>query len=227
MKTTTIALAAGLLVAALAGPTALAAPADVAHPYILWTPAEAARLRETFEREAWARDSLERLAAQPKSRAFVDLFRAAVLGDEKAAKSERDYLLTFIDAPLERRDASGRGIGKHYDNYLHALRYDLFYETLTPAQREGLERTFRRFVQYELDHPYRNTRLSLLPNMQLPRMFAAHLMSVALQDEVLIRHLWAEPSGFKWYFDEYLSDGGFYNEEFGKMTSLIGELLLY
>ncbi len=201
--------------------------ADVSHPYILWTPEEAAVLRKTFEREPWARESLERLAARPRSEPFVNLFRYQVLGDEKAGQAERKYLLSFVGAPLERRDSTGRGVGRHYDNYLHAIRYDALYDSLTPEQRRGLEETFRRFIRYELDHPYRNTRLSLLPNMQLPRLVAAHLMSVALGEEALIRRLWAAPSGFRWFFDEYLSDGGFYNEEFGKMTSLIGEYLLY
>ena len=202
-------------------------PADTAHPFILWTADEAARLRKLYESNEWARRKLEQLARESKGKTFVNLYRYQVLGDAKAGDVERKYLLTFIDAKIDGKDSSGHRVGRHYDNYVHALRYDVLYDTLTPSQRGALEKTFRKFVLYELGHPYRNTRLSLLPNMQLPRTFAAHLMSVALRDERLIREIWAAPSGFKWYFDEYLCDGGFYNEEFGKMTSLIGELLLY
>ncbi len=218
-----------VLASVLAGLTASAAagPDKVAHPYILWTPKEAAEMKKAYDANPWMKESLARMANERKGEPFVRLFRYQVLGDEKAGQAERKYLLSFIGARLDGKDPSGMRIGKHYDNYLHALRYDVFYDTLTPQQRKGIEDTFRKFIQYELDHPYRNDRLSLLPNMQLPRMFAAHLMSVALGDEALIRKIWAAPSGFKWYFDEYLSDGRFYNEEFGKMTSLIGEMLLY
>lgn len=225
------ALVAILLSAVPEGNTAVAASASAfrkaAHPFILWTRDEAAELRKLYDSSEWAGQKLVQLAKEDKGGTFANLFRYQVLGDEKAGEVERKYLLSFIDARLDNSDSSGHRVGKHYDNYVHALRYDVLYETLTPAQREDLEKTFRKFIRYELDNPYPNTRISLLPNMQLPRMFAAHLMSVALRDEDLIRELWAAPSGFQWYFDEYLSDGGFYNEEFGKMTSLIGELLLY
>lgn len=214
-------------VALAAPPAGDSAPEDTPHPFILWTVEEAATLRRLHDSSEWAREKLALLASESKGRTFVNLYRYQVLGDEKAGDAERKYLLGFIDAPLERRDSSGHSVGRHYDNYVHALRYDVLHDSLTPGQREALEKTFRRFVRYELEHPYRNTRLSLLPNMQLPRMLAAHLMTVALRDEELIRQLWSAPSGFRWYFDEYLADGGLYNEEFGKMTSLIGELLLY
>lgn len=202
-------------------------PASVPHPFILWTPAEATELRRLHEAEEWRERRLVELSREARGKTFCNLYRYQVLGDEKAGETERRYLLSFIDAPVDSRDASGHRVGLHYDNYAHALRYDVLYDSLTPPQRKALEATFRGFVRHELEHPYHNTRLSLLPNMQLPRRVAAHLMSVTLRDEALIREIWAAPSGFRWYFDEYLSDGGFYQEEFGKMTSLIGELLLY
>ena len=82
---------------------------------------------------------------------------------------------------------------------VHALRYDTLYDSLTPKERKDVENTFRRFIQHELDHPYVNTRISLLPNMQLPRLCAAQMMSVALKDEKLIRRLWEAPSAFRWF----------------------------
>ena len=211
----------------LAGGVCRAGPADVQHPFILWTADEAAAIRRRMATRPWMKQSLDRLAREAKSGPFVNLFRYQVLGDAKAGAAERKYLLTFVGAPLDGKAPDGMRAGGHYDNYLNALRYDVLYDSLTAEQRTALAGTFRRFVRWELDHPYHNTRLSLLPNMQLPRRFAAHLMSLVLRDEKLIRAMWAAPSGFKWYFDEYLSDGGFYNEEFAKMTSLMGELLLY
>ena len=39
--------------------------------------------------------------------------------------------------------------------------------------------------------------------------------------------LWAAYGSWKWYFDEYLCDIGFYSEEFGKMGSTPGAMLVY
>jgi hypothetical protein len=63
--------------------------------------------------------------------------------------------------------------------------------------------------------------------MQWPRVMSAHLMAVALGDEKLIRQLINSNGGWKYYFDEYIADGQFYNEEFGKHYSMIGEMLLF
>jgi len=210
--------------------SARAAMKDTPHPYILWTPAEAAAIRRQVETQPWAKETLDRMATDTrwdKGKPLANLFRYAVLGDEQAGEVERDYLLSFIGAKMDRHSADGHSLGKHYDNYIHALRYDVLYESLTPKQRKDIESTFRRFIQYELDHPYVNTRISLLPNMQLPRLCAAQLMSVALKDEKLIRRLWEAPSAFRWFMGDYVSDGCFYNEEFTKMQSIIGEMLLY
>lgn len=210
--------------------TAPAAMKDTAHPYLLWTPAEAAAIRKRIETQPWAKNALEEMATDSRwdrGKPLANLLRYAALGDEEAGKVERDYLLSFIGAKTSARSPDGQESGKHYDNYLHALRYDVLYDSLTPQQRKGVEDTFRRFIQYELDHPYENTRISLLPNMQLPRLCAAQLMSVALKDEKLIRRLWEAPSAFRWFMNDYVSDGCFYNEEFTKMQSIIGEMLLY
>ena len=52
-------------------------------------------------------------------------------------------------------------------------------------------------------------------------------MAAALQDEELIRGVWNSNGGLKYYFDDYVSDGQFYNEEFGKQYSTIGKILLW
>jgi hypothetical protein len=71
------------------------------------------------------------------------------------------------------------------------------------------------------------TRTSWLPNMQWPRPMTAHLMAVALRDEKLIRECFNSSGGWKYYFDDYLADGQFYGEEFGKQYSMIGEMFLW
>jgi hypothetical protein len=55
----------------------------------------------------------------------------------------------------------------------------------------------------------------------------AHLMAVALRDEKLIRECFHSAGGWKYYFDDYLADGQFYGEEFGKQYSMMGEMFLW
>jgi hypothetical protein len=196
-------------------------PSPGDRPFILWTKAEAATLRKTMQTQPWAQTSLHamrQVRREGNGAPILDLFAYQVLGDEAAGKAQRDYLLSFVNAKVDSRRWS--------DHYLTALRYDVLHDSLTAGQREALENTFRAHVQHELDNPYVNDRLSLLPNMQLPRMFSAHMLALSLRDEKLIRRIWAAPSGFRWFFGEYLADGGLYNEEFAKMYSLVGEMLL-
>ncbi len=189
------------------------------HPYILWTPKQAAAIRKTIETRNWAKAEYKRMNDIRPWTAFVDLFNAQVMGSEKKIQSEVKYLLSFIGA--------GIGDSRRHTMYMHALRYDALHEHLTDKQRTDLEKTFRRHIRYQLDHPKRENRLSWLPNMQYPRMLSAHLMAAALGDEKLIREIWTSPNGLKWYFDEYLADGGLYFEEFGKISSCVGAMLLW
>ena len=194
---------------------------DTAHPFILWTRDEAEAIRKRIASEAWAKAEYDRMLAGMRGggETFVDLFKYQVMKDEKAGQAQLEYLLSFIGAKVDERRWS--------DHYLTALRFDVLFDRLTPAQYQGLADTFRKHIQYQLDNPFPNTRTSWLPNMQWPRMISAHLMAVALQDEDLIRRLWGGVNGFKWYLDEYVADGGLYFEEFGKIHSLVGEMLLY
>ena len=48
-----------------------------------------------------------------------------------------------------------------------------------------------------------------------------------MRDEKLIREVFNSKGGWKFYFDDYLGDGRFYFEEFGKQYSMIGEMLLW
>ena len=120
------------------------------------------------------------------------------------------------------------GGGRHYDQYLSVLRYDVLYDRLSDAERRGLEATFRDFIrQHCQEEKLKFTRSSWLPNMQWPRPMTAHLMAVALRDEKLIRECFHSAGGWKYYFDDYLADGQFYGEEFGKQYSMIGEMFLW
>ncbi len=193
------------------------------HPYILWTKADATAIKTRIEQEAWAKDAVAKLPNNPIGR----LFRYQILGDQKAGDEERKYLLTFIGAPLNGQGDSG-GAGLHTANYLNALRYDVLYDSLTPEQRTQLETTFRNHIAEDRTEWKTNpARLGFLPNLALPRRCGILMMTLALHDEKLIRELWATPGSFKWFFGEYLSDGQFYNEEFAKITSIIGEFLIY
>jgi len=198
-----------------------AAPGHAAdHPYILWTPKEAAAIRERIATQAWARAEYERMKSlggfAPQ---FVRLFDAGVMQNEKAREAEKKYLLSFIGAKI--------GESRRHTMYLHGLRYDMLYHDLSEEQRGRLEATFRKHIEYQLEHPRHETRLSWLPNMQWPRMLSAHILAASLGDRELMRKLWESPNGIKWYFDEYVADGGLYFEEFGKIKSCVGALLLW
>jgi hypothetical protein len=127
-----------------------------------------------------------------------------------------------------RKFKGDTGGGRHYDQYLSVLRYDALYDRLSESERRGLEDTFRDFIKHHCEEEtLQFTRTSWLPNMQWPRPITAHLMAVALRDEKLIRQCFNSGGGWKYYFDDYLADGQFYGEEFGKQYSMIGEMFLW
>ena len=130
--------------------------------------------------------------------------------------------------------------------YINVIRYDLLYDQLTANERKEVEECFRIYIDNQifkraiLDPKIFNdsknysrydarkyTRTNWLPNIIWPWKVSANLMAVAMGDEKLIRKVWAAYGSWKWYFDEYLCDSGFYSEEFGKMGSTPGAMLLY
>jgi hypothetical protein len=193
----------------------------VERPFLLWTRAEAAAIRKAVETEPWARTAYERLcAANDIGQPVRNLFRYVVMGDAKAGEAEKAVLLGFIGAPVNGREWS--------DDYLVALRYDALHDSLTESERQRIEETFRVHVKFQIENGARNrARWNWLPNMQWPRAMGMHLMAVALADTNLVEAVAASPGGWRYYFDDYLSDGQFYNEEFGKMYSMIGEMFLW
>ena len=213
-----------LLVAALAADAPAAA---VAHPYMLWTPDEAAGIRHRIETEPWAGQAYTNLLADhDRGGTFRNLFRYVVMSDRAAGLAEKQYLLGIVGTHPRQFEKMESG-GRHYDCYLDALRYDSVYDLLTPEERAKIEATFRAYIAYQLTDTKTYTRTSWLPNMQWPRPMAAHLMAVSLGDRDAIRALVEGNGGWKWYFDDYLADGRFYMEEFGKHYSMIGEMLLF
>jgi hypothetical protein len=210
-------LVGALVVAGTA--TVLAAPVE--RPFILWTPAEIERARRRIESEPWAKAEYEReLKAQGHGQTYRNLFRYLVMGDAKAGAEEKADLLSFIGAPIDKREWS--------DHYLTALRYDCLHRDLTDEQRASLEDTFRVHVRNQIENDRRHYgKFNWLPNMNWPRPFSAHLLALSLADTNLIWRVAAANGGWRPYFDRYVSDGGFYNEEFGKMYSMVGEMLLW
>jgi hypothetical protein len=191
------------------------------HPFILWTREEAASIRRAIETEAWASNAYQRLCTEKDPGQPVrNLFKYAVFGDTKARDTEKQYLLTFIGAPVDGREWSC--------NYMHALRYDTLYHELSPGERIKLEDTFRVHVRYQIENGNRNRgKWNWLPNMQWPRTQGMHMMAVALADTNLVEAIAASPGGWRYYMDDYISDGQFYNEEFGKYHSVVGEMFLW
>jgi hypothetical protein len=205
-----------------------AALRPVEHPFLLWTRDEAAAIRRRVETEPWARAHFEAMLKDKEECAtFRNLFRYLVMGDESVVEPEKKYLVSLIGND-PRKFKGDTGGGRHYDQYLSVLRYDALHDRLSEAERRGLEDTFRDFIKHHCEEETLTfTRTSWLPNMQWPRPLTAHLMAVALRDEKLIRQCFNSKGGWKYYFDDYLADGQFYAEEFGKQYSMIGEMFLW
>lgn len=202
--------------------------ANVPHPFILWNQQDVQAIRSRIETQPWAKAKYdEMLKEKVLGQTFRNLFRYTVMGDESIVAPEKKYLLKLV-GKNPKNFLGDTGGERHYDQYLDVLRYDALFDKLSPQERKSLEDTFHVFIDHHLhDETLKFTRTSWLPNMQWPRPMTAHLMALALRDEKLIREVFASSGGWKYYFDDYLGDGRFYFEEFGKQYSMIGEMLLW
>jgi hypothetical protein len=210
----------------------------VERPFILWDKKDIAAIRKKIETESWAKAGYERLVNEPEQHeeAFKNLFQHAIMGDKEAAEKDKKELMRMVRSPIPRGAAQ----------YINVIRYDLLYDSLTADERKEVEEAFRIYIANQifkraiLDPKIFNdsrnfsrydarkyTRTNWLPNIIWPWKVSANLMAAALGDEALIRKVWKEYGSWKWYFDEYLCDIGFYSEEFGKMGSTPGAMLLY
>ena len=233
-----------LMIWATAG-TSGAAPAAgrgaVDHPFMFWTRQELADLRRRVKTDPHARAAFERLktdAADRKSRARAakELLLFAVTDEAKLAEAQKKELLRVVRSPIPRGGAQ----------WMTILRYDLLYDRLTAAERAAFEKMARIYIRnavfdnavfnpkifndsanYSRYDACKYTRTNWLPNIIWPRKVSANLFALALRDEELIRKTWAHYGSWKWYFDRYLCDVGFYSEEFSKMGATPGAMLMY
>jgi len=216
---------------------AQAAPPETEHPFILWNRKDLESLRRKVETEPWAREASRKPleGRNPLGDELHRLFQYAVLGDRAAGEVEKKGLLALLKAPEPLGGAQE----------FNVLRYDLLYDTLSPEEQQALGRLFRRYIdlsiftnavfdpaifndekRYSRYDARQYTRTNWLPNIIWPRKVSAMLMAVALRDTKLIRDVWSAYGSWKWYFDEYLCDTGFYSEEFSKMGSTPGAMFL-
>lgn len=227
-----------------------AAPQRVSHPFLVWTREETREIRERVRTDPAARAQLEWMNGSRPFRVhdtLWNLFRYLVLEDREAGEREKKALLGFIgrkpepltwDVDLEKLqwNVGMPSAGDRHmrdEQTLNTLRYDVLYDELTEAERDGVEESLRAYIDFHLGghkpwHPdFRYDRTSWLPNMHWPRAIGTHLMAVALCDEEAIAAMFHSQGGWKWFFDEYLADEQFYMEEFGKYYSNIGTMLMY
>ncbi|MBE3068707.1 MAG: hypothetical protein IMZ66_00565, partial [Planctomycetes bacterium] len=164
------------------------------------------------------------------------LFRYAVMGEKDLADGERKDLMRMVVSQVPRGAAQ----------WLNVVRYDVLYDVLSARERRACEDAFRAYIdhhvvrrlifdptvfndsrQYSRYDAREYTRTNWLPNIIWPWKVSANLMAVVLKDEALIRKTWAAYGSWQWYFDAYLCDTGFYAEEFSKMGSTPGAMLVY
>lgn len=208
------------------------------HPFMFWNRRDLAAIRQRVQTQRWAKQAFERLGNEPdkNARPLGRLLKYALTGDETLQAAERKDLLRVINSPVPRGGAQ----------WLTILRYDLLYDKLTAGERKAFEEMARVYIRnavfdnavfdpkifndsrnYSRYDARKYTRTNWLPNITWPRKVSANLFAAALRDEQLIRRTWAHYGSWKWYFDEYLCDSGFYSEEFSKMGSTPGAMLVY
>ncbi|MFO8013223.1 MAG: hypothetical protein R6X20_07950 [Phycisphaerae bacterium] len=205
------------------------------HPFILWTADEVRKRRARLRETDWAKASLGRLR-DGRGEPVARLLRAVLEEDAKALAAEKKRLLGTARSPVPRGAAQ----------WMNVLRYDFLYDRLSAGERREVETFFRRYIDLQLFKraildpkifndernfsrydAKRYTRSNWLPNIIWPFKVSANLMAVALGDEALVRKAWGAYGSWKWYFDAYLGDVGFYEEEFSKMGSTPGAMILY
>lgn len=216
------------------------APAATAaeHPFILWTKDDLAALKRKIETREWAKRGFAELRSEPDpdERWLADLLRYRLLGDKEAAERQKRELLAVMRSPVPRGGAQ----------WITILRYDLLYDLLTDEEKRAFAemarvhirnaifenavfnpRVFNDSRRYSRYDARRYTRTNWLPNIIWPRKVSANLFAAAIGERDLIEKTWAAYGSWKWYFDEYLCDVGFYSEEFSKMGSTPGAMILY
>ncbi len=197
----------------------------IERPFILWTQADIAAMKQRMQEDPVMKESWARYAGERRAKPYAQFFKVAVLEDAKAIQAEKKYLLGIVGKHPKQFEKLEHG-GRHFTCYLDVIRYDLLYDHLSPEEREQVEKTFRKHIAYQLTDTKDYSRVAWLPNMQWPRPMSAQLMAVALGDEALIREILHANGGFIPYMNDYLADGRFYFEEFGKQRVMLTEMML-
>lgn len=227
---------------------------DVSHPFILWTADEAAALRKRIETDADAKKQYEKMqklfgpgGVKARDETMWDLFQYSVMGDEAAGQRQKGKLLSFIGtkpdpmtwdvdpATLKWNEGMPSSGDRHMrdEQTENALRYDVLYDLLSDKEREGVEKAMRDYIYFHVEghkpwHPaFKYDRTSWLPNMHWPRAIGTHVLAVALKDPDAIDAVFNSQGGFRFFIAEYLADGQFYMEEFGKYYSNVGTMIMY
>ncbi len=206
------------------------------HPYVLWTADDLAAMKQLIETEDWAKAQWERKPSNDAEKTLRDLLDYRLFGNEEAGQRQKKHLLSKLrtDPPLGGAQ------------WLNVLRYDLAHDLLSEDERTQIEGIFRDYIRTaihenaltdpEVFNDERNfsrydatayTLRNWLPNITWPRRLSANLMAAALGDEELIRETWDRYGSFRWYMDQYLTEAGFYGEEFSKQGATVGEMILY
>jgi len=206
------------------------------HPFLLWTVPDLDRMSEQYRTDPDYAARFRAFLDHPHGKPVSGLLRYAVLGEAAAGEAEKSELMRVIRSEPPLGGAQ----------WVTVLRYDLLGKLLTAEERAEVDRVFREYIRqtFELGGVFNPalfdnsanfsrydsreyTRSNWLPNIIGPRKISANLMALALRDEKLIRSTWAAYGSWKWYFDHYLADVGFYSEEFSKMGAMPGEMIVY
>ncbi|MFP4434770.1 MAG: hypothetical protein ACOCVI_03820 [Planctomycetota bacterium] len=227
-----------VLLSTLAGAARAGDIEKVNHPFLLWTADEIAEIKKELKSDEFRRQQLQRLLTSDDrhNKWMKGLVRYALLDDENAGRREVKKLMRVVNSPVPRGGAQ----------WVTALRYDLCHDLLTDQQKQAYEKMVRTYVKhavidnavfdpnvfndsrnYSRYDARRYTKSNWLPNIIWPRKVSANLLAASLADEKLIRKAWSAYGSWKWYFDHYLSDMGFYQEEFSKMGSTPGAMIIY
>ena len=176
---------------------ASAAADDVKRPYILWTKEEAKELRTKIMARPWAKERfIERFQVQTNAwkRSTVDnLFFYTMVGDREAYEAEVPPLMGFINAPPLVKDMTDWR-WHHVDHSDMAIRFDVFHEKLTPAQRKAVYNTFHQLAVYGIEQ-------EPLRGFENVRMMSHMFCALATKDKRLIKGIFNCRGGGKDYFD--------------------------
>ncbi len=230
-------LAAILVQSAFTGPLG-AEMRNAPHPFMLWRAEDLAAVKRQIEATPAMAQSLERLkdSRHHGLNSLYNLLQYRLYGDTEAADREIKRLMRVVNSPVPRGGAQ----------WINVLRYDLLHDRLSADQKDAFEKMARVYIDHaifkrslfdpDVFNDERNfsrydakvyTPYNWLPNITWPRKVSANLLALAIKDEKLIRRTWGFYGSWKWYFDEYLTDIGFYSEEFSKMGATPGAMLVY